>query len=304
MTSLGCAPEVDESPELGEAVQAVNNGVASSRSAVVLVEAGITRCGGVAVGPRTVISLSDCDGANPVVVPTPTGSTPVAVTNITQGPLVPIPGGGQVGISIFEVGSDLPVTPAAIGPAPALGDDLILAGYGTTNGVGERSEGPITVDSVGTEIFVAIGVNGVEACVSDAAAFDAQDQLVGFGVFGDVMGNGCRNPVTYYNVDALGLGGVGGGGMGGAGGAGTGGGVTSSAGGAGMGGAGMGGAGPSTTAGVGGGTTSGAGGSNLAPNDDDGGCGCRLAGRPSPSEGGVAGLVLGLALALRRRRRS
>lgn len=280
---LGCTAELDE--PTAEVSDAVLGGMASSRTAVVLIETGTVRCGGIAVGPRTVLGVDPCVGMDARIVPTPTMSTPVDVVNIIQGPTVSIPN-DSIGFAVYEVGSDLPVDPVSIGPAPMLGATLTLAGYGTPNGVDIRTEGTITVDSVATQTFTA---TGVEACVSDTGAFDAQDRLVGIGYYGEFTVNGCRDPISYFNAEELadlvgqGVGGGGGGATTGVGGAGMGGGATAT-----------------TGAGVGGGATTG-GGSVI--DDEDGGCGCRTAGGEDSSRGALVALLgLGLVAARRRRR--
>ncbi len=281
---LGCTAEVDE--PVAEASDAVLGGMSSSRTAVVLIETGTVRCGGIAVGPRTVVGVDPCVGNDARIVPTPTMSTPVDVINIIQGPTVNIPN-ATIGFAVYEVGSDLPVDPVEIGPAPMLGATLILAGYGTPNGVDIRTEGEITVDSVATQTFTA---TGVEACVSDTGAFDAQDRLVGIGYYGEFTVNGCRDPISYFNAeelaDLIGQGVGGGGGTSGAGGSGMGGGATASV---------------SSSAGVGGGATTGGG--SVVDEGDDTGCGCRLAGQDESTGGALASLLL-LGLVGARRRRS
>lgn len=283
---LGCTAEIDE--PTAEVSDAVLGGQASSRTAVVLIDTANVRCGGIAVGPRTVVAVDLCATNDARIVPTPTMSTPVDVINIIQGPTVNIPN-DTVGFAVYEVGSDLPVDPAAIGPAPAVGATLTLAGYGSPNGVDIRTEGEITVDSVATQTFIA---TGVEACVSDAGAFDAQDRLVGIGYYGEFTVNGCRDPISYFNAEELAalvgqnVGGSGGGG-----------GATSGGGGFGMGGGAT--ASVTTSSGVGGGATTGGG--RVLDEGNDVGCGCRVAGRDDSTEGALTALLLlGLASARRR----
>jgi len=286
LSLFGCTGELDE--PTAEVSDAVIGGMASSRTAVVLIETGTVRCGGIAVGPRTVVGVDPCVGMDARIILTPTGSTPVDVVNIIQGPTVNIPN-DTVGFAVYEVATDLPVDPVAIGPAPALGATLILAGYGTPNGVDIRTEGEITVDSVATQTFTA---TGVEACVSDSGAFDAQDRLVGIGYYGEFTVNGCRDPISYFNAEELadlvgqGAGGGGGGATTGVGGGG--GGATATTG---------------TGAGVGGGATTGGG--SVVEDEADSGCGCRTAGRDDASGGAIASLLLlGLVGARRRRKAS
>lgn len=294
---LGCTAEVPSS--VSEARGAVLGGGASSRTSVVLIEGGNTRCGGVAVGPRVVVGVDLCAAPDAVIRPTPVGSMSVPVTNVVLGPTVPIPN-GSIGFAVYEVDTDLPVQPSSLGPPPSLGATLTLAGYGTPTGVDMRTEGAITVDAVTPPTFVA---SGVEACVSDTGAFDAQDRLVGIGFFGEFTTNGCRDPITYYNAMELAslLGGAGGGaGAGGAGGGRVGVGGDNGAG--------------ATTAGAGGGAGGSSGGSPgvEAPgqddaDDDDAGCSCRAAGTGSPpgsAPPGSAPCLIALALVAARRRLS
>jgi hypothetical protein len=125
------------------------------------------------------------------------------VTQVLTGPVVAT-SPSEVRAVLLATDQSMPVTPAALAATdPAVDDTLTAVGYGISTGADVLREGSIQVTTVDEALFTAAGVDGVEVCPGDGGAFDENDMLVGYPLYGEQGTGSCRDPMTFAGVSSF-----------------------------------------------------------------------------------------------------
>jgi hypothetical protein len=164
-------------------------------------------CGSVAVGVRHALTVSFCVGQSALqIAGGPILGEPefvVGVSEVLTGPVVTT-SPSEVRAVLLVTDEYMPVTPAALAASdPAVDDTLTAIGYGNPSGVDVRRAGAIRVNAVDGALFTAAGVGDVEFCRGDGGAFDGNDALAGYPLYGEPGTGNCMDPMTFAAVSTF-----------------------------------------------------------------------------------------------------